>query len=44
MCANLITISKYIGQDNAHKYMLPELKELLDDEEGEVASEAIVSF
>ena len=44
MCVNLINISKYIGPELTLKYVLPELKELLDDEEGEVASEAIVQF
>lgn len=44
MCASLIHISKYIGKDKASIYVLPELKELLDDEEGEVVTEAIVSY
>jgi len=44
MCASLIHISRYIGKDKSFQYVLPELKELLDDEEGEVVTEAIVSF
>ncbi len=42
MCSNLHHISLAIGQEFAHSYVLPELKELLDDEEGEVVTEAII--
>ena len=44
MCMGLIHISKYIGQKKSHEFVLPELKELLDDEEGEVVAEAIKWF
>ena len=41
MCQNLYEIQKYIGPQKTKEYILPELTELLDDEEAEVASEAI---
>jgi len=44
MCSSLIHISRYIGTEKSEKHIFPELKELLDDEEGEVVTEAIVSF
>jgi hypothetical protein len=44
MCAVLIYISKYLGEQDAHEHILPEIKELIEDEEGEVASEAIYQF
>jgi hypothetical protein len=37
-------ISKYIGAKKSTDLVLPELKELLDDEESEVMSEAIIQF
>jgi len=42
MCSNLIFISKNIGPEKSFKYVWPDLKELLDDEEGEVVSEAMI--
>ena len=44
MCSNLIHVSKCIGDQKAMQYILPELKELMDDEEGEVVSEAIIQY
>ena len=44
MCYSLCAISKYIGNEKARQFVLPELKELLDDEEGEVVTEAIICF
>ena len=44
MCKSLIYISRYIGRDRSFKVVMPELKELLDDEEGETVTEAIVSI
>lgn len=44
MCYSLCAISKYIGNEKSKQFVLPELKELLDDEEGEVVTEAIISF
>ena len=44
MCSYLITVSKYLGEVISKEFILPELKELLEDEEGEVASEAIYQF
>lgn len=44
MCSVLIHISKYLGEKDAHEHILPEIKDLLEDEEGEVASEAIYQF
>jgi hypothetical protein len=34
----------YIGYKKSEEYILPELKELLEDEEGEVVTEAAVQF
>ena len=42
MCTSLLHISKYIGKDKSFINILPELRELLEDEEGEVVTEAIV--
>lgn len=44
MCSHLITISKYLGEPLSQEYVYPEIKELLEDEEGEVMSEAIYQF
>jgi hypothetical protein len=44
ICSSLIHISKYLGPEASKEFILPELKELLEDEEGEVASEAIYQF
>lgn len=44
MCNHLIYISFYIGSKKSEEYILPELKELLEDEEGEVVTEAAVQF
>lgn len=44
MCKSLIHISRYIGPEKSQQYILKEINYLLDDEEGEVATEAIVSF
>lgn len=44
ICKSLIHISRYIGASKSHEYVLKEINYLLDDEEGEVATEAIVSF
>jgi len=44
MCQSLFVISKYIGESQSLSFVLPELKELLDDEEGEVVTEAIICF
>jgi hypothetical protein len=44
MCGHLIHISLYIGYKKSEEYILPELKELLEDEEGEVVTEAAVQF
>jgi hypothetical protein len=44
MCSQLLLISKYIGAKKSKEMILPELKELLDDEESEVMSEAIIQF
>lgn len=44
MCHHLVYVSRYIGHKNSLEKVLPELKELLEDEEGEVATEAIVQF
>lgn len=44
MCMGLLHISKYIGQEKSHKYVLPEIVELIDDEEGEVVAEAIIQY
>lgn len=44
MCGQLFLISKYIGAQKSTDLVLPELKELLDDEESEVMSEAIIQF
>ena len=44
ICKSLIHISRYIGTQKSHQYVLKEINYLLDDEEGEVATEAIVSF
>lgn len=44
MSSHLITISKYLGEEIAKVYVLPEIKDLLEDEEGEVTSEAIFQF
>jgi hypothetical protein len=40
----LIHISLYIGCKKSEECILPELKELLEDEEGEVVTEAAVQF
>ena len=44
MCKSLIHISRYIGPEKSQKYIWKEIKYLLDDEEGEVATEAVASF
>jgi len=44
MCSHLIHVSRYIGQASSEEKVLPEIKELLEDEEGEVVTEAIVQF
>ena len=44
MCSQLINISRYIGSEKTIEYIIPELKELLDDEEGEVVTESIIQF
>ena len=44
MCLQLTHIAKYIGSQKTIEYIVPELKELLDDEEGEVVTESIVQF
>lgn len=44
MCGQLLHISKYIGPKRSMEIIVPELKELLDDEEGEVMAEAINQF
>jgi hypothetical protein len=42
MCGQLLHISIYIGAKKSREFILTELKELLDDEESEVVSEAII--
>ena len=42
MCGQLYLISNYIGPKKSKEVVLLELKELLDDEESEVMSEAII--
>lgn len=44
MCHHLIHVSRYIGPKGAEERVLPELKELLEDEEGEVATEAVAQY
>ena len=44
MCSHLIHVSRYIGRASSEEKVLPEIKELLEDEEGEVVTEAIVQF
>ena len=44
MCSSLILISKHVGRDFSMEQVFPELKELLEDEEGEVVTEAIISL
>ena len=44
MCSQLIYIAKYIGSAKTIEYIIPELQELLDDEEGEVVTESIIQF
>lgn len=44
MCSHLINVSRYIGPRAAEEKVLPEIKELLEDEEGEVVTEAIAQF
>jgi hypothetical protein len=44
MSLNLFIISKYIGLEKTKEYLMNEVAELLDDEEAEVASEAIYLF
>ena len=44
MCSHLFNISKYLGPQLAQDKVIPELKELIDDEEGEVVTEAIIQF
>ena len=44
ICHILIHISRYIGSEKSHLYVLKEINNFLDDEEGEVVTEAIVSF
>lgn len=44
MCTHLIYISLYIGNKNSEEFIFPELIELLEDEEGEVVTEAAVQF
>jgi hypothetical protein len=44
MCGQLLLFSKYLGAQKSRDIILPELKELLDDEESEVMSEAINQF
>ena len=31
MCMGLLHISKYIGQEKSHQYVLPEIVELIDE-------------
>ena len=40
----MIHVSRYISPSKVETIMMPELLELLDDEEGEVATEAIVQY
>lgn len=42
--SQLIHISRYLGEALSLEFVFPELKELLEDEEGEVTSEAIYQF
>lgn len=44
MCLNLIHISLYLGPKASEDIVLVELEELLDDEEGEVVTEAVLSL
>ena len=44
MCGQLMHFSKYLGPEKSRDIILPELKELLDDEESEVFSDAIIQF
>ena len=44
MCSHLIDVSRYIGTTKAEEKVVPEIKELLEDEEGEVVTEAIVQY
>lgn len=44
MCTHLMAISRYIGNEKSEKIVLKELIELLEDEEGEVVTEAITQF
>lgn len=36
MCLNLVKVCKYLGDQVTEEFILPELAELLDDEENEV--------
>lgn len=40
----MIYVSRYIGRAQAEEKLLPEIKELLEDEEGEVVTEALVQY
>lgn len=44
MCTYLIDISRHIGQAKSESIILPEIKELLEDEEGEVTTEAFIQY
>ena len=44
MCSYLIEISRHIGQQKSEAVILPEIKELLEDEEGEVITEAFIQY
>ena len=44
MCTHLMSISRYIGNDESEKIVLKEILELLEDEEGEVVTEAITQY
>ena len=44
MCMGLLHISKYIRCQKSHEFVLPEIVELIDDEEGEVVAEAIIQY
>ena len=44
ICSQLPYISQYLGAQKAFEHFYPELTELLDDEEREVVTTAIVSF
>ena len=44
MCTHLMDISLYIGNDESEKIVLKEIIELLEDEEGEVVTEAITQY